>query len=103
MRIFYFHEKKNFFTQEKTSELLTQKLLKVTISHKLRIAQNKSFMQKQVNSDLPCKFGHFWIKLNFWASTTPLLEVRGTQTPYDVVWNIVHIIFVAHSLSSISR
>ena len=42
--------------------------------------KKKSCMQKndrQVNSILPCKFVHFWRKLNFWAPKTPLLNARS--------------------------
>ena len=41
---------------------LTQKLLKVTVSQKRIIAHKKIIYAKnesQVNSNLPCKFGHF--------------------------------------------
>ena len=46
---------------------------------------------RQVNSNFPCKFGHFWRKLNFWVFKTPLLNAHSAQTRYDVVWNFMPI------------
>ena len=50
--------------------------------------------ERQVNSNLLCKFGHYWRKLNFWAPKTPFL---GSQTRYDVIWNFTPI-FIFSSL-----
>ena len=50
---------------------------------------------RQVNSNLPCKFGLFWKKLNFWAPKTPLLDGRGAQTLYGVIWNFTAIIYLS--------
>ena len=49
--------------------------------------------ERQVNSNLPCKFGHFWRKLNFWGAVWTCLGACGAQTRYDVIWNFVPIIF----------
>ena len=60
----------------------------MTISQKLRSAQKKIIYAKnerQVNSKLPCKFGHFRRKLNFWVPKTPLLDARGAQTHYQIL------------------
>ena len=55
------------------SYLKTENCLKKVI-----YAKNK----RQINSNLPCKFGHFWRKLNFW---TP------AQMRYDLIWNFTPI------------
>ena len=34
---------------------------------------------------------HFWIKLNFWAPKTPLLDTHSAQMRYDVIWHFQHI------------
>ena len=57
--------------RKKLGDFLNTKMTKSDYISKLRIAQKISFMQKkerQVNSNLPCKFGHFWRKLNFWGT-----------------------------------
>ena len=54
----------------------------LTISRKLRILKKKSYMQKnerQINSNLPCKFGHLFRKSKFWAPKTPLSETHSAQ------------------------
>ena len=61
-------------------------------------AKNK----RQINSNLPCKFGHFRKKLNFWAPKKPLLNGRSAQTRY-VIWHLMPIIFLPHCTSFISR
>ena len=65
------------------------------MSQKLRIAQKKSFMQKnecQFNSNPPSKFGHFWRKLNFFGHR---LGARGAQTRNHVIGNFTLIIFLS--------
>ena len=84
----------------------TQYLQNLTISEKLRIAQKKIIQAKherQINCNLPCKFCNFWRKLNFWAPNTPLLDVHGAQTQYDVICNLRPFLFSAHCASFISR
>ena len=40
--------------------------------------------EHQVDSNLSCKFDHFWRNLSFWAPKTPLLDA---QMRHDVIWN----------------
>ena len=49
-----------------------------------------------INSNLPCKFGHFRGKLNIWGAC-------GALTRYDVIYNFTLIIFSAHCASCMSR
>ena len=56
--------------------------------------------ERQINSNKPCKYGHFWIKLNFWGAIWVRL---GAQTRYDVIWNFTTIILLAHCTSFMSR
>ena len=73
--------------------------MKMAISQKLRIVQKKLYArnERQINFNLPCKFGHFWRKLNLMASKTPLLDARDAQTRYDLIWNFTPI-FIFSSL-----
>ena len=57
--------------------------------------------ERPINSNLPCKFGCFWRKLNFWGAFWVCLGACGTQTRYDVIWNFTPIIFLG-SLSIFS-
>ena len=60
-------------------KFLQIKKYKVDHILKIKICTKKSFMQKnerQVNSNLFCKFGHFWRKLNFWASKRGVLGAQ---------------------------
>ena len=59
--------------------------------------------ERQINSNLPSKISHFWRKFNFWAPKTPLLDARGAQTRYDVIWNLCQSFFLAHCASFMSR
>ena len=60
---------------------------KFVISGKLRIAQKNIIYAKnerQINFNLPCKFGHFWRRLNFWAPRTPLLDAHNFQSRHVI-------------------
>ena len=39
--------------------------------------------ERQIDSNLPCKFGQFWRKLNFWAPKTPRLDVCSAEMQYE--------------------
>ena len=52
--------------------------------------------ERQINSNLPHKFGHFWKKLKFWGAFWLCLGVCGSQTRYDVICNFAPIFFLAH-------
>ena len=41
--------------------------------------------ERQINSNLPWKFDHFWRNLNFWAPKTPLLNARSAQTRCEIL------------------
>ena len=74
-------------------QVLKETNTKSIISQKLRIAQKKVIRIKndrQINSNLPCKFSHFWRKLNFRAPITPLLDSHMSGTRYDV-FNFQHV------------
>ena len=42
--------------------------------------------ERQVNSNLLCKFGHFWWNLNFWGAVWACLGACGSQMRYDMMW-----------------
>ena len=52
------------------------------ISWRLVLQKNK----RQISSNIPCKFGHFWRKFNFLAPKTSLLDARSAETRY-VIWS----------------
>ena len=59
------------------------------MSQKLRIAWKKSIRQKnerQVNSNLPCKFGYFSSKMNFLGAHNAPFELQ--QHP-NVIWCVM--------------
>ena len=47
--------------------------------------------ERQINPNLPYKFGYFWRKMNFWTPKTPLYDPHNAQARYDVIWNFQHI------------
>ena len=53
--------------------------------------------KQQFISNMSCKFGYFWKKLNFWAPKTSILDARGAQTRYDVTWKFTPI-FIFNTL-----
>ena len=42
--------------------------------------------ERQINSNLPCKFGQFWRKLFFLGPKTPFLNARSAQMRYNIMW-----------------
>ena len=74
------------------------------ISQKLRIAQH--FFLQKMSARLfilyPANFANFEEILIF-GCETPLLDARGAQTRYDVMWNITPSLFSAHFTSYMSR
>ena len=55
---------------------------------------------RQNSFNSPCKFGHFWRKLNFWGRKTSLLNDRSAQMRYEILRPSF---FLAHCASFMSR
>ena len=47
----------------------------------------------QINSNLPCIFGHFWRKFNFWGPKTSLFDAHNSKTRYDF-FSTLRIVYV---------